>query len=179
MIRVVHPWSRIRMLTFSHPGSRGQKGTQSRIRNTGFFHILLKCWWVTVYIHIMVFYLMFTLKIWYCCNCFIIAYVNDTDDTVVVTGDKLIASVMESMKIREKAWSPVSLTLVNILSPVSMIPAIHTKLGISPWVFDSKFEMEPTEYSGDRGKLIIFRKNWSRNSRVRHPLNKRLLSNTF
>ncbi len=30
--------SRIRMLTFSHPGSRGQKGTQSRIRirNTGF-----------------------------------------------------------------------------------------------------------------------------------------------
>jgi hypothetical protein len=27
--------SRIRMLTFSHPGSRGQKGTQSRIRNTG------------------------------------------------------------------------------------------------------------------------------------------------
>jgi hypothetical protein len=26
--------SRIRMLTFSHPGSRGQKGTQSRIRNT-------------------------------------------------------------------------------------------------------------------------------------------------
>jgi hypothetical protein len=31
MIRVVHPGSRIRMLTFSHPGSRGQKGTQSRI----------------------------------------------------------------------------------------------------------------------------------------------------
>ncbi len=30
MIRVVHPGSR--MLTFSHPGSRGQKGTQSRIR---------------------------------------------------------------------------------------------------------------------------------------------------
>ncbi len=26
--------SRIRMLTFSHPGSRGQKSTQSRIRNT-------------------------------------------------------------------------------------------------------------------------------------------------
>ncbi len=25
MIRVVHPGSRIRMLTFSHPGSRGQK----------------------------------------------------------------------------------------------------------------------------------------------------------
>ncbi len=34
MIRVVHPGSRIRMLTFSHPGSRGQKSTQSRIRNT-------------------------------------------------------------------------------------------------------------------------------------------------
>jgi hypothetical protein len=32
MIRVVHLGSRIRMLTFSHPGSRGQKGTQSRIR---------------------------------------------------------------------------------------------------------------------------------------------------
>ncbi len=31
MIRVVHPGSRIRMLTFSHSGSRGQKGTQSRI----------------------------------------------------------------------------------------------------------------------------------------------------
>jgi hypothetical protein len=31
MIRVVNPGSRIRMLTFSHPGSRGQKGTQSRI----------------------------------------------------------------------------------------------------------------------------------------------------
>jgi hypothetical protein len=31
MIRVVCS-SRIRMLTFSHPGSRGQKGTQSRIR---------------------------------------------------------------------------------------------------------------------------------------------------
>jgi hypothetical protein len=31
MIRVVHSGSRIRMLTFSHPGSRGQKGTQSRI----------------------------------------------------------------------------------------------------------------------------------------------------
>jgi hypothetical protein len=36
MIRVVHPGSRIRMLTFSHPGipepgSRGQKGIQSRI----------------------------------------------------------------------------------------------------------------------------------------------------
>ena len=31
MIRVVHPGSRILMLTFSHPGSRGQKGTQSRI----------------------------------------------------------------------------------------------------------------------------------------------------
>jgi hypothetical protein len=31
MIRVVHPGSRIRMLTFSHPGSRGQKDTQSRI----------------------------------------------------------------------------------------------------------------------------------------------------
>jgi hypothetical protein len=30
MIRVVHPGSRIRMLTFSHPGSRrGQKGTGS------------------------------------------------------------------------------------------------------------------------------------------------------
>ncbi len=36
MIRVVHPGSRIRMLTFypsrfPDPGSRGQKGTQSRI----------------------------------------------------------------------------------------------------------------------------------------------------
>jgi hypothetical protein len=31
MIRVVHPGSRILMLTFSHPGSRGQKGTQSLI----------------------------------------------------------------------------------------------------------------------------------------------------
>ncbi len=33
MIRVVHPGSRIRMLTFSHPGSRiqGSKSTQSRI----------------------------------------------------------------------------------------------------------------------------------------------------
>ncbi len=31
MIRVVHPGSRILMLTVSHPGSRGQKGTQSRI----------------------------------------------------------------------------------------------------------------------------------------------------
>ena len=31
MIRVVHPGSRILMLTFFHPGSRGQKGTQSRI----------------------------------------------------------------------------------------------------------------------------------------------------
>ncbi len=31
MIRVVHPASWILMLTFSHPGSRGQKGTQSRI----------------------------------------------------------------------------------------------------------------------------------------------------
>jgi hypothetical protein len=31
MIRVVHPGSRIRMLTFSHPGSKSQKGTQSRI----------------------------------------------------------------------------------------------------------------------------------------------------
>ncbi len=28
----VHPGSRIRMLTFYHPGSRGQKGTGSRIR---------------------------------------------------------------------------------------------------------------------------------------------------
>jgi hypothetical protein len=37
MIRVVHPGSRIRMLTFSHPGSRGQKGTKSRIRNTDKF----------------------------------------------------------------------------------------------------------------------------------------------
>ncbi len=39
MIRVVHLGSRIRMLTFSHPGSRiqGSKSTQSRIRirNTG------------------------------------------------------------------------------------------------------------------------------------------------
>jgi hypothetical protein len=31
MIRVVHPGSQIRMLTFSHPGSKGKKGTQSRI----------------------------------------------------------------------------------------------------------------------------------------------------
>jgi hypothetical protein len=31
MIRVVHPGSRIRMPTFSHLGSRVQKGTQSRI----------------------------------------------------------------------------------------------------------------------------------------------------
>ncbi len=31
MTQVVHPGSWIRMLTFSHPGSRGQKGTQSRI----------------------------------------------------------------------------------------------------------------------------------------------------
>ncbi len=39
MIRVVHPGSgsRIRILIFTHPGSRGQKGTESRIRirNTG------------------------------------------------------------------------------------------------------------------------------------------------
>jgi hypothetical protein len=37
MIRVVHPGSRIRMLTSTHPGSRGQKGIGSRIRirNTG------------------------------------------------------------------------------------------------------------------------------------------------
>jgi hypothetical protein len=35
MIRVVHPGSRIRMLTFSHPGSRGPKGTQSRIPDPG------------------------------------------------------------------------------------------------------------------------------------------------
>jgi hypothetical protein len=27
------------MLTFSHPGSGGQKGTQSRIRNTGWMGI--------------------------------------------------------------------------------------------------------------------------------------------
>ena len=32
MIRDVHPGSRIRILTFTHPGSRGQKGTGSRIR---------------------------------------------------------------------------------------------------------------------------------------------------
>ncbi len=34
MIRVVHPGSRILMLTFFHPGSRiqGSKSTQSRIR---------------------------------------------------------------------------------------------------------------------------------------------------
>jgi hypothetical protein len=41
MIRVVHPGSRIRMLTFSHPGSSGQKapnpGSRIRIRNTGCF----------------------------------------------------------------------------------------------------------------------------------------------
>jgi hypothetical protein len=37
MIRVVHPGSRIRMLAFSHPGTRirGQKGTQSRIPDSG------------------------------------------------------------------------------------------------------------------------------------------------
>ena len=38
MIRIVYPGSRIRMLTFSHPGSRGQKGTNSRIRNTEIDH---------------------------------------------------------------------------------------------------------------------------------------------
>ena len=41
MIRVVHPGSRIRMLTFSHPGSRGQKGTQSRIPDPDPQHWLL------------------------------------------------------------------------------------------------------------------------------------------
>ncbi len=40
MIRVVHPGSRIRMLTFSHHGSRGQKGTQSRIPDPDPQH----CW---------------------------------------------------------------------------------------------------------------------------------------
>ena len=33
MIRVVNPGSRILMLTVSHPGSRDQKGTQSRTRD--------------------------------------------------------------------------------------------------------------------------------------------------
>ncbi len=43
MIRVVHPWSRIRMLTFSHPGSRGQKGTQSRIPDPDPQHCSYEC----------------------------------------------------------------------------------------------------------------------------------------
>jgi hypothetical protein len=50
MIQVVHPGSRIRKLTFSHPGSRipdpGVKkapnpGNRIRIRNTAFFNIQL------------------------------------------------------------------------------------------------------------------------------------------
>jgi hypothetical protein len=41
MIRVVHPRSRIRMLTFSHPGSRiqGSKRHRIRIRNTAYEYI--------------------------------------------------------------------------------------------------------------------------------------------
>jgi hypothetical protein len=34
--------SRIRILTFTHPRSRGQKSTGSRIRNTGFSPSLLE-----------------------------------------------------------------------------------------------------------------------------------------
>ncbi len=49
MIRVVHPGSRIRMLTFSHPGSRNSDtgvkkapnpGSRIRIRNTVTYSIL-------------------------------------------------------------------------------------------------------------------------------------------
>jgi hypothetical protein len=39
--------------------------------------------------------------------------------------------------------------------------------------FRRKFEMEPTGYSGDRGKLIFLKKLESK-SRVRHPFNKYL-----
>jgi hypothetical protein len=54
MIRVVHPGSRILMLTFSHPGSRGQKGTQSRIRirNTAYHALLL------VFLDLLSFYVL-------------------------------------------------------------------------------------------------------------------------
>ncbi len=49
MIVVVHPGSRIRNLIFypsPDPGSRGQKGTGSQTRNTGFFPLFATylCW---------------------------------------------------------------------------------------------------------------------------------------
>ncbi len=45
LIRVVHPGSRIRMLTFSHPGSRiqGSKSTQSRIPDPDPQHCQHQC----------------------------------------------------------------------------------------------------------------------------------------
>ncbi len=48
---------------------------------------------------------------------------------------------------------PVSLTSVNSLSPLSMKPAINTKLWISPQIF-VKMQNDPRRCSGARGKLI-------------------------
>jgi hypothetical protein len=73
---------------------------------------------------------------YYWCRC----YQRLTIAGVVVTDDKVIVGVMESMKIRNMADGvndngdnllPVTTTLVNSLSPVSLTPAINTKLRVS------------------------------------------------
>ncbi len=79
----------------------------------------------------------------------------------------------QSLKIRDKDLSPVSLTpaikflpvlmtLLNSLSPVPLTPVINIHSRISPRIF-KKFKMAPTEYLGALGALI-HEKTWSRKS---------------
>jgi hypothetical protein len=83
------------------------------------------------------------------CRRFIIAGVD-------VTGKQLITGVLELMKIRDKAYSLLSMTPAINLSLVPMTPEIiyqHKVLNISPDI-SKKFAMAPMRYSGVLGKLI-------------------------
>ncbi len=115
-------------------------------------HILLICCWVAVYVLIMIFFTQCSL--WHVGKLILlqlfITSVVDTGDNkvsrrcyrwliitgVVVTCDKLIADVMESIIFiasnndTDDNLSPMLLTSVNSLSPTT--PAINTKLWISP-----------------------------------------------
>ncbi len=82
------------------------------------FHFMLRCCWVVDYTHLMIFYFMFTLR---CSKAHIVRTVSSPVsrppvinyrqfhcyrllvNAGVVTGDKLIAGIMESMKIWDKA----------------------------------------------------------------------------
>jgi hypothetical protein len=117
-----------------------------QIFEVGSFFIFLRCYWVAVYTHIMIVYLlvMFNLR------CRQVNFVASVSLSVSLTpSDTDIAGNNNA----GDNVSPVSLSPVNSLSPVSIPPAKNSKLRISPQIF-IKPEMIPKTYLEARGHLI-------------------------